>query len=100
MKQVRICECCGHPLPGDDVEALLTPTQRKMYISVKAAGRSGITNPGLMQKIYADRFDGGPEYTSVIAVMAKSIRTKLAPHGLTIRSTGGPGARYFLEILK
>jgi hypothetical protein len=97
---VKVCECCGHPVPPDDIDAELTPTQRRVYHAVKRAGTMGITNPELMEKVYVDDPDGGPENTNIIAVMMKRVRLVLASRGLTIRSTGGPGSRYYLELIK
>ena len=97
---VGVCECCGHPLPPEGIDAELTPTQRKLYRAVKRAGKAGITNPELMDKLYADDPNGGPENTNIISVMMKRVRAVLASYGLTVRSTGGPGSRYYLELLK
>lgn len=49
----------------------------------------------LIDILYAQDPDGGPLH-NIIAVMAKQINRKIAPMGLRIKGTGGPGSVYRL----
>ena len=96
---ISVCKCCGHPIPPSSVEAALTPMERQLYTYVKRAGTVGITNRDLMDLLYANDPSGGPESSNIISVVTKNIRKKINPLGLTIKSTGGPGSRYYLNVV-
>ena len=94
---VKVCQCCGHPLPTIAVESTLTPLQARLYRAVKRAGRAGIDAQTLMDRVYADDPNGGPESRNILHVARKQMAPRLASHGLTIASSRGPGALWTLE---
>jgi hypothetical protein len=57
----------------------------------------GITRGELLDLVYFDRADGGPNNSNVIAVLIKHANAELAAQGYRIESMWrGPGARYRL----
>ena len=94
---MNTCNCCGHPLPDDDVTSCLTPMQIRIFTRVHRAGTNGIARKDLFDSVYADRADGGPLNENIIAVQALNMRQRLAPFGLTIRGSQGPGSRYYIR---
>jgi hypothetical protein len=54
----------------------------------------------VLQYVYADDPNGGPDKHNVISVMAKHINNKIQSLGYRIVGTGGPGSRYFLQPVK
>lgn len=93
---MTVCKCCGHPIPPSDIATLLPPIQRRMFNRVLKAGTHGIETRDLFEHICADDIDGGPLNPNIVAVMARHIRKRIAPHGLTIRGSMGHGSRYFI----
>jgi hypothetical protein len=93
-----VCPCCkgeGHISATEDVS--LTPLQRRIYDALATRPR---TNIELQDAMYGDRPDGGPENgNTVVSVLVNQMKHRLRPHGMTVRSTGGPGALYRLEAL-
>lgn len=96
---MKTCECCGHPLPDDSVLGALTPLQRRVFTAIKRAGRAGIPSRELMDIVYANDPTGGPASTNIIAVVARQMKDRLAPFGLTLRGRVGRGGYYTLETL-
>lgn len=94
---MNTCKCCGHPLAEDDVTSVLTPMQIRIFTRVQRAGTHGIARKDLFDSVYADRADGGPLNENIIAVQALKMRERLAPFGLTIRGSQGPGSRYYIR---
>lgn len=93
---IKICACCGHPLPDESVEADLSPAQARMFKIIKRAGSGGIAVKDIMDILYANDPSGGPDSRNIICVMAKNMRKRLELAGLTIAATRGPGSKYFL----
>jgi len=97
---VKICECCGHPLPDTSVLSDLTPLQRRLFTTVKASGTAGLALQDLIDALYGHLADGGPDYPrNVICVVRKNMQPRLAKHGLQIISTRGLGSRSYLKPL-
>lgn len=96
MKKVKVCECCGHPLPDNSMESSLTPSQKRLFGIVRRAGTGGIAVADIMDVLYAQRSDGGPDSRNIVCVMAKQMRARLEVSGVTIVATRGPGSRYFI----
>lgn len=97
---IRTCACCGHPLPDDSVLGALTPLQQRVFFAIKRAGSAGIQSTRVMDVVYAEDPNGGPENQNIIAVVAKQMNKRLARFGLVLRGRRGPGGYYTLEKLE
>ncbi|MDP1587299.1 MAG: helix-turn-helix domain-containing protein, partial [Prosthecobacter sp.] len=100
------CPCCGQTIApanapkwnensrtivvGDGV-AVLTPMQARMFSMLWRAWPSGrlISVEQMMNHLYADDPNGGPEYHNTVSVQISHMRKKLEPLGLTIRGRHG-----------
>jgi hypothetical protein len=71
--------------PRDDVPLALTPTQRRLYEIVLAAGAEGITGRAIRERLYAHDPDGGPASLNIVSLHAKLANARLAPHGIAIK---------------
>lgn len=100
MVKVRTCECCGHPCYAtvgvDQFGPLLQGKQRKYFELVEKAGVVGISVTALIERLYADDPDGGPESKSIASVMAGQINKKIKGFGIAIQSTRGHHSVYRL----
>jgi len=92
------CPCCkgfGHLDVDETVH--FTPSQQRIFDALRSRPR---TCAELVDLLYAEREDGGPDFAATtVHVFVNQMRGKLKPHGMTIRSGGGPGAVYRLEAL-
>lgn len=96
-----ICPCCAGKgeIEGDAYE-LLTPMQKRIYAAIRDnAGKLG--GERLINMLYGDRFDGGPDYPwDSIHVTIHNMNKLLAPLGQRIRaSRRGPGATYMIAAI-
>jgi hypothetical protein len=96
---VKVCECCGHPLPSYHALLGLTRGQQRIFEIVEKAGRAGITAGRIRDTLYAYHPNGGPESRNVINVQRTSMNKRLEEYDLKIRSTGGHDAIWRLEKL-
>jgi hypothetical protein len=97
---VKVCECCGHPLPTLEVQLGLTPRQRDIFNALQKAGQRGLGMEELIHKVYLQEADGGPVTVSnVMCVQKIKMKDKLAAFGMQITSTLGHGAIWKLEKL-
>jgi hypothetical protein len=82
------CPCCagaGFIEPAAPVP--LTPLQLQIFNAVRQS-RHGITAPEIAAKVYADRYDGGPEFAkTVIYLTIRSANRRLYAAGVAIVST-------------
>lgn len=69
---VKVCECCGHPLPDLEVAIHLTQQQNLILLALKNAGRKGATLANLVHAIHQLDPNGGPEWAE------QSIRVQLS----------------------
>ena len=99
MVKVRTCECCGHPIPPPAARFGFTPIQSRLYEVVRRAGTVGVGIADIMEFVYADNLNGGPENPNVIHVHRSFMKPKLAKHGLQISSSRGHGALWRLKPL-
>lgn len=97
--KVTLCKDCGHPIVGDDLNASLTPLQRRIFDAVKRSGSAGIGSRDIMDIVYADDINGGPDDTNIIAVVIKQMAPRLARFNLKITGSRGPGAVFTLAAL-
>jgi hypothetical protein len=90
----QVCPACngaGH--------ISLTKMQFKIWDALRKAVPYGIETRDLVNIVYGDRADGGPENArNCIWAHAYHANKKLAGIGQRIVSTGGPGSVYKLEI--
>jgi hypothetical protein len=93
------CKCCGHPIVSDEISAALTPLQRRIFNVVKNAGTAGIRGKDVMDIVYADDINGGPDNTNIIAVVASQANRRLVRFGVKISGRRGPGGGLKLEKL-
>jgi hypothetical protein len=96
---VKVCECCGHPLPSYHALLGLTRGQQRIFEIVEKAGKAGITADRVRDKLYADDANGGPDSPNVINVQRTKMNRALQEYDLKIRSTGGHHSIWRLEKL-
>jgi hypothetical protein len=96
MARIPICASCGHPVFSDAIAARLCGKQRRLYEVVQAAGARGLTASQIMNEIYADDPNGGPESSNIVSVMVRIVNLHLEHFGLAIRGQRGPGGFYRL----
>lgn len=94
---MKICECCGHPILDHHASLGLTRSQLKLFQILEKAGQAGISRTDLMDKMYADRIDGGPDSPNVLNVQKTYTNRRLLRHGLSIVTSGGHYALWRLE---
>jgi hypothetical protein len=95
--EVKVCACCGHPLPVYDTLKGLTPSQQRIFELVEKAGQAGVSRRELMDKIYGGNPNGGPSSPNVLNVQKTKMQIVLQSRGLKITSEGGHYARWRLE---
>jgi len=88
---MKICPCCKRPI---SLQIKVGGQKRQRLFDYIFAHSGGATSNQLMNLIYADDPDGGPENPNVISVMVSQINKKLKPLGYAIRGSGGPGSTY------
>lgn len=81
----KSCPHCGHPLV-DSVAETLPRRQRRLYEAVEQAGNAGISRAQLMEKMYYDDPNGGPDSSNIVSVTVHVINKKIAKRGLAILS--------------
>ena len=90
------CPCCD-----GTGRIALTRLQFKLWDALRRAGADGISCAGLVERVYADRPDGGPNNaTQCIWGHAYHANKRLKELGQRIVATGGPGSIYRLERLR
>lgn len=95
------CPCChGIGLVEEEAPVPLTPIQQKIYDIVRSA-KHGIDGPTLVNRVYADREDGGPEFASVCVHMTiMRMNKRLLPANIKIGATHrGVGGKFRVERL-
>lgn len=98
------CPACGKPVDAVPAQALALSTglsahERKVVEALVAAYPRYVTGEFLLESVYGDRWDGGPDSNSLNVFMVH-LRKKLPKYGWTIPSgkqgRGNPG-RYRLQ---
>jgi hypothetical protein len=93
------CPCCGGSGQIEEQGPVpLTPLQFKIYDAVWRS-KYGIDSRTLIDRIYADRIDGGPDNPrNAICVTIKNMNLRLATVGQSIGgTTRGRGSVYRLQ---
>lgn len=90
---IRCCPECKRPLPP---EVKIRGAKRQQMYDFIAAHPEGVTRPQIMDHLYRDDPNGGPEFAQIVPVMANKINKQLKEMGLRIqiRGSGGPGSVY------
>lgn len=112
MTEAAACSCCGRPLPPKgpfiwDFESrtitgplgsIRFSERKAIYVDVlyRARNRGGVYSlHELVNAVYADDVNGGPDNTNVGSVHLDQIRKRLEPIGLTIsKNQGRPRCSY------
>jgi len=93
----RICECCGQVIPPENpFEG--RPVKARIYAFV-SRHPEGVSREQIMDNVYADDRNGGPEWLTTISVHIHWINRKLAKLGLRISSPRGRRGCYKLHSL-
>jgi len=96
--KVKVCECCGHPIPTYHDILGLTRGQQRLFEIVERSGAAGIAYRMVVDRMYVDDPDGGPlTGNTSVNVMRANMNKRLVRKGLVIKSTGGHHAKWKLE---
>jgi hypothetical protein len=101
MSAIRVCECCGQPLPSE-IEKLgerlkLSKIERRILSRLQLAGSAGILRAALVDVVYGGRKDGGPLCANnIISVKRVHLNDKLRCVGLRISTDKSWDARWRL----
>jgi hypothetical protein len=76
--------------------AVTGPVRRRL-VEVIANHPDGITRGELMNLVYAEDVNGGPDCAGTISVLVYFANKQLESQGWRIMSERGPGAKYHLE---
>jgi hypothetical protein len=88
----KTCPCCGQPIPP---ALTLPPILQRIYDFVQRW--PGCTRSQIADHVYADDPNGGPDSLQVISQHVWRLNVLLKPHGLMVRSHGGPDSTYRIE---
>lgn len=97
MSSTKVCGCCGHPLPDEDLPHM-SPSQKNIFVAVRKAGKRGLTTKQLLNVVY-----DGARYPltaeNSLHVMKRLLNKKLELVGLRIQThtRGITGGVYRLE---
>ena len=91
-RRLRLCPTCQRPFPP---RLVVHGPVRQRIVDVIANRPDGITRAELLDVVYGDDVDGGPDNPNTIAVLIKYANAELAAQGYQIQPTWrGRGARY------
>jgi len=88
-----ICPCCKQVVPP----RLFLPKMLQRIYDCVSRHPAGVTRGQLMDDIYSDDPNGGPEGFSVISVHVMRLNKRLEQVDLRIKGTGGPGSVFRLQ---
>lgn len=84
---VKVCECCGHPMPDLEAAEYLTKQQTLILIALKKAGQAGLTLSQLASSLHAHNPNGGPKFAEQsLRVQLSKMQHVLKPFGLRVRT--------------
>lgn len=95
-RRANTCPCCHRPFPP---ELAVGGSVRQRLVDIVANRPDGVTRSELLDCLYANDPNGGPDYPNTISVLIHFANIKLNKLGYRIKGSGGPGSRYFLETL-
>jgi hypothetical protein len=97
-RRAHICPACHRPFPP---KLIVHGPVRQRIVNAIANRPDGITRRELIDLIYADDIDGGPDNPNTISVLIKYANAELGAQGFRIEPTWlGRGARYRLIKLE
>ena len=79
-----ICPTCNRPLADTGIAATLPRIKRRIFEAVANAGEMGINRFEIMDKVYGDDPDGGPDNDFIIKVHISQINKRIREAGLHI----------------
>lgn len=93
MAKMKRCPTCKRPLPP---VVSVSGRRRQALLEYVLRYPEGVTRSQILDAIYADDPDGGPENQNIVAVMVKHINDILEKQKkkVRIRGSGGPGSIY------
>ena len=93
-RRPHLCPTCQRPYPP---RLVVHGPVRQRIVDAIANRPDGITRGELLDVVYADDVNGGPDNPNTISVLVKSANAELAAQGYRIEPTWrGRGARYRL----
>jgi DNA-binding response OmpR family regulator len=95
--KLSCCPHCRQVIPPKDLFRD-QPVKRRLYRFL-LDHPEGVTRRQIMDAVWADDIDGGPEFANVVSVHVKLMRPILEREGLTITCARGPGANYRIKRL-
>ena len=90
---MKCCPTCKRPFAPD---VQVGGKRRQAFYDYIARNPQGVTRYQILDHVYADDPDGGPNGHNIVCVTIKHINAKLEKHGhrIRIRGSGGPGSIY------
>ena len=93
-RRPQLCPTCRRPYPP---RLVVHGPVRQRIVNLVASRPDGITRGELLDLVYADEPNGGPDNPNTISVLIKHANEELAAQGFCIEPAWlGPGARYRL----
>lgn len=89
---IHYCPNCGQRVIDSSLpEGLrLTPMLERIFLTVKRAGAGGILLEDLIDRVYADHVDGGPDWDKQsIRTSIHRLNSKLIDYNMIIRAPRG-----------
>jgi hypothetical protein len=96
MPREKVCPCCKRPLPPK----IIVGGRIRQRVLDYVAKSAGVTTQQIMDHVYADDPNGGPDSVNVITSTVRHINKRIKPYGLRIKGSGGPGSTYSLVRLE
>jgi len=88
---VELCPTCNRPVPEHTTERL-SRTKELIYQFINRHPDCSASD--VWNHIYGHDANGGPNTMNIVSVHVSQINKVIAPLGLKIKSTMGPGATY------
>ena len=93
-RRLRLCPTCRRPYPP---RLIVHGPVRQRIVNLVASRPDGITRGELLDLVYADEPNGGPDNPNTISVLIKHANEELVAQGFRIEPAWlGRGARYRL----
>jgi hypothetical protein len=103
LKMRTKCPCCGQGLPQpialSDPNMVHLPTQQQALFNLVKANPEGLTSAQIRERIFHTNKDGEPYCHQIVPTTTHHVNEKIAPWGLKIVASGGPGSVFRLVAL-
>ena len=85
------CPCCGHPLPYEPIKGMkMSRMEKRIFEIVQKRTPHGITSADLLDYVYAEDPNGGPEYPDIsLKTTICRFNKKLGQFGYRIKAHPG-----------